>query len=353
MSRFSYKEKKNGEIYICNPFDGDTKFHLGISTTQGICNDWRGNSWVGINPKTGLRNRCTFIRFVQQYLTRERGRCSYFEAVQDVTGSSLSAMAILAAGRTKPAEEAKEKASLGLSEGCQELDPKNTTGLDQAVWRYLRETRGLSDEVIVKNRVMANMFDVVFPYYEFDEMVYWQKRSILNKRFEFPDASVGVTKGEFLYGYDMIEPASYLVLVEAIFDAMTLDEQTAAMGGAALTAHQVKKIRMLGPRDGIILGIDNDIAGMESALSNAAMLSPYYKDLFYSMPPSIPYVKDDEQMVTKDWNEILVNTSESPRSLFEENIKPLDMKARIYLKGRIVQEKEAKSRVALSFSPKK
>ncbi len=340
---FTYKEKKNGEICICNPFDGDTKFHLGINCDKLCLNDWRGNSWAGVNPQTGLRNRCTFIRFVQQYLARERGRCSYFEAVQDVTGSSLSAMAILAAGRFKQAEEVKEKASLGLSDGCRELDPSNVTELDWAVWRYLREDRGLSDEIIVKNRVMADMFNVVFPYYEYDELVYWQKRSILNKRFEFPDSSVGVTKGEFIYGYDMIEPASYIIITEAIFDSMTLDDQAAAIGGAAITAHQVKKVRALGPRDGVMLGIDNDVAGLESALNNCAMLSPYFKDIFYSIPPKIEYEKDGEKKVTKDWNDILVYTKESPRKLFEDNLKPLDMKGRIFLKGQIIKEKEAKT----------
>src|SRR4051794_18181742 len=85
---FPYKERKGGqEIRICSPFSPDTGYNFEISTITPWVHDWRGDFWVGLDPNTGQRRKCTFIRFVQLYLTKVNGTCSYRAAVEDVMGS--------------------------------------------------------------------------------------------------------------------------------------------------------------------------------------------------------------------------------------------------------------------------
>jgi hypothetical protein len=146
---------------------------------------------------------------------------------------------------------------------------------------------------------------VVWPYYEYDELVYWQSRSRVNKEFLFPPESVGVIKTDFLYGFDQVEPASHIIITESIIDSQTVEEQCVATGGASLGSKQVRKIRALGPRDGIILAPDNDLAGLKSVLYNATLLRPLQTKLYVSLPPAIEYTNDDGELdFTTDWNEV-------------------------------------------------
>ena len=176
--------------------------------------------------------------------------------------------------------------------------------------------------------------DVYWPYYEFDTLVYWQSRSRLNKRFNFPQTEiqddtgeiVAITegsKGDFLYGFDDIEPASYLIITEAIFDKHTLGQQTLASGGAVLTPKQVGKIRILGPRR-VILAPDNDAAGVKSIFANATLLINEKIPTYFSLPPKLKYSVDGEERVTKDWNELFTNIKLSAleiRKMHDSNIK--------------------------------
>jgi DNA primase len=145
----------------------------------------------------------------------------------------------------------------------------------------------------------------------------------MNKVFRFPSEAVGVTKGMFLYGFDMVEPGDYAIVTEAIFDSTTLGAQAVASGGAVLTDLQVRRIRALNPVNGVILAPDNDSAGMKSIASNYRMLRPYVKKIFYSVPSKLEYKKGH---FIKDWNELFSHAKMGHaeiRKLFESNIKPL------------------------------
>ena len=98
---------------------------------------------------------------------------------------------------------------------------------------------------------------IIFPYIEFGLVVYWQSRTTAGKTFDFPPDSVGVTKSEFLYGFDYVEPGSTIIVCESIIDAINIGPGAVAMGGADLSEKQVKKIRILNPSN-IILAADND-----------------------------------------------------------------------------------------------
>jgi hypothetical protein len=195
-------------------------------------------------------------------------------------------------------------------------------------------SRGIDRNKIEKYGILHAGLDVVWPYFEFDDLVYWQSRSRTDKRFLFPDISVGVGKGDFLYGFDQVEPASYLIITEAIFDCQTLEHQCVASGGAELIDRQLRKIKFLGPKDGIILAPDNDIAGIKSILANARILDALGYKLLFSVPPEIEYDNEDgTKNVTKDWNDLVTKLDGvDPFKVMEENIHPLGMRERYKLR---------------------
>jgi hypothetical protein len=327
------KPRKGGdELRINNPFDGDDGYHFNISVEKASVHDWRGDSaWAGINPNTGKINKRTFLRFVQHYLTLKKGSCSFSQAVQDVLGASSGARALFKWHRTRLMPELKENASLALPEGTTEFgetQPKLVAGL--IAWLA---SRGVDHRKINKYQIRYSGLNVVWPYFEYDELVYWQSRSRLNKKFMFPPESVGVTKGQFFYGFDQVEPASFVIIVESIFNCLTLEDQCLASGGSSLTDTQAKKMRLIGPKDGIILAPDNDKAGIESIFYNAALLQPLDYKIFYALPP---IVQLPDGKMSNDWND-LVKVADLPeiRQTFEKSVKPFNIQQKLYLENRL------------------
>lgn len=322
--------KSNTEFVICNPFDGDTGYHFNISIRG--CHDWRGDNWVGYNPNTGARNKCTFVRFVQLYL-----ECSYTEALKSIMGSSFSLSAIRASyshQKLEEREERKKDTSLGLPSTSRPISNSKET-IVKGLRKWLHR-RGVDDRKIAKYNMLYSSFDIIWPYYEYEELVYWQSRSRLNKEFAFPPESIGVTKGQFIFGFDHVEPSSYIVITEAIFDAQTLEDQAVASGGAALTSQQVRKVKALNPRDGIILAPDNDKAGLESVIKNYEIFRPYGFQILVSIPPSIEYEEDGEKMTTKDWNEVgSIEGFDKVKKIMQDNVEKLSAHQRMKIRSDI------------------
>ncbi len=303
-----HKTRKNGsELVINNPLVYDDGYHFNIALDDGgACHDWRGDAqWVGYD-KHGKVRKCTFIRFVQLYK-----RISYSEACKLITG--------IYAIPKKRDEIEQTVQSLELPKHSEYLATA-TGGLAIGARAWLH-SRCISDSMIKRYNIMIAISDVVWPYYEFDDLVYWQSRSMLNKSFNFPPISVGVGKSDFLYGFDNVNQGTTLTIVEAIFSAFTLGGSTVATGGASLGPSQVKKVQFLNPVDGIILAPDNDKAGLSSILSNMLPLNRF--KLFYSIPNKIV-----NGVKIKDWNELFTDAKLSKREvldMFKDNIKPLDI----------------------------
>jgi len=310
-ANFDYKTRKNGDEYLINsPFCDDTGYKFNISISKAIAHDWRGDDWAKGKSRT-------FLRFVQLYRN-----CSFVEAFKEVCGKDVTMGSIYAKLRNeRKVEEEERKYDIALPAGSEPLaDASTTTAKMLTSWLA---SRGINLDGIEKYNLYYHSMNVVWPYYEYDSLVYWQERNRLNKVFRFPSENVGVTKGMFLYGFDMVEPSDYVIVTEAIFDSITLDDQCIASGGAVLTNAQVKKIRILNPVNGVILSPDNDKAGIDSIISNYQLLSPYFNKLYYATPPVIKYGDDQ---YTKDWNDLgskkVMDWSEI-RDIFENSIRPL------------------------------
>lgn len=329
-AHFEYKTRKEGTEYVINnPFNGDSGFHFNICPAKGVCHDWRGNEWAGpVNPETNSRN-CSFINFVRKYR-----KCSYSDAIKELLGASVDIKDYLRPENRITDKSSKQKYAVKLPSGVEPLissDDPQTKPL--FIWL---KSRGYDKDDIAKHNIQHLGMDVYWPYYEFDTLVYWQSRSRLNKKFNFPSLDVydddgkiiGRTegsKGEFLYGFDEVEPASYVIITEAIFDQHTLGEQTLASGGAVLTQKQISKIKAIGPKKGVILSPDNDGAGIKSIIENFKSLSGYY-NIYYSLPPEIKYEENGDSKYTKDWNELYTKLKmplADIRKIHDERIKPL------------------------------
>jgi len=292
------KPRKGGdEIRINNPFREDSGYHFNISCTKALCHDWRGDEWVGSGPG-GRRKKCTFLKFVQLYKN-----CSFFDAVRSVLGASSDPRLFLRVQKTSEEQEATDDTSLGLPDASESLLDSSQPKLASTLLKWLA-SRGIDERRVEKYGMLHSGFDVIWPYYEYDEIVYWQSRSRLNKTFMFPPLDTGVNRNDYLYGFDQVEPASHVIIVESIIDGQTLEDQCVASGGAILGDMQVRKIRVFNPKDGIILAPDNDEAGIKSILSNAAKLQKLGHKLYYALPPKYRYVDGDEENETKDWNDV-------------------------------------------------
>ena len=350
---FEYKTRKNKQEYLINnPLTYDKGFHFNINPYKGKCHDWRGDEWAGsINPATNSRN-CSFIKFVRLYR-----KCSYAEAIKEIVGTKVDIRHYLMPKHRVTDEAYQNKFSVKLPEGVVPIIESDDTTI-RILLKWLN-SRGYTNEQVVKHNLQYLGMNVYWPYFEFDSLVYWQSRSRLNKRFEFPSLEVyddnnkliGQTdgsKGDFLYGFDDVEQASYLILTEAIFDQHTLGEQALASGGAVITSKQLNKIKVLGPKKGVILSPDRDIAGLESILSNYNMLSQAGFNVYYSIPPDIKYLDSDKnQQNVKDWNELGMHACgfSKVRNIHDKNIKRLNTAEQVKLNEMIARMKRDKKKV--------
>ena len=340
---FDYKTRKDGQEYlICDPFSGDTNFKFNINPEKGTCHSWHGDEWAGsVNPKTGKRN-CTIVRFI-----RTLNNCTYKDALSELLGDTGNVSEFMSPRSRNHTSEPVEKLTEDLPDGLQLLaGSEDIQALILINWLM---ARGYSYEDIEKDQLFFVGLNVYWPYYEFDEMVYWQARSRMNKRFLFPSqekydkkgniiAKSEATKGDFYYGFDDVELASFVIITEAIFDKNTIGDQCLASGGADLTLNQIKKLKLLDPKKGIILSPDNDSAAIKSVLRNKQQLERLGYPLFYSIPPKLKYktTKSDgteEIKITKDWNEIgqYVSGFDKVRKIFDGNIKKLTIQEIIKL----------------------
>ena len=127
-----------------------------------------------------------------------------------------------------------------------------------------------------------------------------------------------------------------MTITEAIFGQHSLKDQALASGGAAMTKTQADKLKIIGPRKGIILSPDNDNAGISSILANFRLLEPLGYPMFYSIPPKIKYTKGPGQKVTKDWNELIEElkcTREEVRAIHDKGIHRLSLSSMSRLYG--------------------
>lgn len=316
-NKFECVRRRDGEEYVINnPLTYDTGKHFNINVEKAVCHDWRGDEWAGpVNPKTGRRN-CSFINFISIYEKIGPG-----EALRLIMGQDYFAF------KSEVHKLPTIKEQMQMPKGAKLL-MESEYGERAMLLRWLK-SRGYSEKEIVAANIHHSGVDVIWPYYEYEELVYWQSRSRLNKRFNFPSSEIfdddgGLVgkrefgKGDYFYGFDSIEPGTYVAITEGIFDKHTIGNQALASGGALLTTNQIKKLKLFNPVKGVILAPDNDAAGIYSAITNSQKLRQAGISSYISLPPDS----------VKDWNELITEksiTRSQIRIMFDEKIKPMNV----------------------------
>lgn len=276
------------QIRICNP-DGDDNFCMSISKSEALVHDFRPHH---------QQYDGSFIKFVSKFVG-----VSYKEAVKIVCGDDIKYSHDIL---FKPKEE-EIRNEIELPDGCVSIREKNDSKLRKINLSYLINERGLDEDIIYRANIHYLGTTIVIPYYHYGMIVYYQSRRQLSKIFEFPKESVTSKKaGDFLYGYDDVEPCSEVTVVESIFNCLSIGDDTVATGGAKLKDGQIELLKSLNPKS-VILAPDNDKAGRESIIKDYLALSKLrsaslFQDIWYSLPPYSS--NESEQM---DWNDMKRN----------------------------------------------
>lgn len=320
-----YKIRKGGqEIVMANPW-GDSGKHFNIALVKKKSKkSGRVDFWVHDWRPGHQEHDGSFLRFVQSFK-----KCSFFDALKDVCGGNIDIRSYLRRTKENPKEiaEVPKETEISMPSGAKPISEIQETAAYKFAVNYLK-SRSISAQEAEQYYVNYDSVSIIFPYVEFGIIVYWQSRSMTGKTFEFPPDSVGVTKSEFLYGFDQAEPRGTLILCEAIIDAINIGPGAVALGGAQLSEKQLKKIKILNP-DEIILAADNDKpdennirAGVASIRYNYDLLRPYYPNIFFSMPED-PH---------KDWNDMKTSGIE-PLPYIESTRKQVTLRSLISLRN--------------------
>ena len=351
---FDVKKRRRGgqELIIINPLTGHDKPRLNINL-DGRLHDWGGDEWAGPpNPKTGKRP-AHIIRFVQLY----RG-VSFREALQELVGSSSLTYALRSSKPKEVEEDTTETVSAVIPSEFHLLDNPNSL-LKKPVWNYLK-SRGYTEAEILNQEIHHSVTDALWLYTEFGELVYMQSRNIYSKRFWFPPTDItdangkkigelGVTRDDVLYGFDDVPRAEYIILTESIFDKNTLGKHALSTGGVILSKGQLKRINLIGPKEGVVLAPDNDAPAIESILTNAPRLRDMGYKVFFSIPPRIELPNGE---FTKDWNELLTGaklTKSQTVETMNQRLVPFNGSTKLQLTRLLMKSRKGKNNGKKTF----
>ena len=310
-------------MVIANPW-GDSGKHFNISLVEKKAKSGRSGFWVHDWRPGHQQHDGSFLRFVQDY----RG-CTFFDALKEVCGRNIDPRAYLRSAKEsqEKAPEIPEETELSLPTGAKRLDTTSDTLAYASATNYLA-SRAITPQEAKQYYIHYDSVSIIFPYIEFGVVVYWQSRTMVGKMFEFPPDSVGVTKSQFLYGFDYVEPGGLVIICEAIIDAINMGPGAVAIGGAQLGDVQIRKLKILNPSS-IILAADNDEPdrhgirpGISSIGHNYNLLKPYFSDISFSIPPD-PH---------KDWNDVKV-AGLDPRNIIESTKKQATLRSIVSLRN--------------------
>lgn len=344
--------KNNREYVVCNPLKPlQEQPRLNINIETGGCWDWTGNEWAGPLNHRGKR-QTHIVRLVQLM----RG-CSYQDAIREITGDQN----FVYTSQVEAETEEPEVAPVSIPSDFVPL-----TGPDdffsKRSWNYLL-SRGYTPDLILSENIHHNGQEIMWLYTEFGDVVYYQTRNVISKSFTFPPNEVKdgkgnviskleITREDVLYGFDFVPRSNYVIIVESIFNRITIGNSCVASAGAAMTQGQMKRLKYLDPKYGVILAPDNDKAGIESIINNGSTLLYNGFKVFWTIPPKLEYKPGH---YIKDWNELHTHMKFNHEKIietFNSSLALLDENAIMKLKSILVLGSYNAKSKQKSFQPK-
>ena len=322
---FDYK-KKSRQIRINNPFDDDDDYHFWIALFEDISrNDPKKRPRYYVHdfrPGHGA-NDGSFVQFVRKYhRKRHRKDLSYFEAVAEITGVAPKDIRdelrrVRAEAQDEGQEELPGEEDITLPKGAKPLSDDTDKSQARGMALNYLAGRKVNKDLVERHKLHYTATSVVFPYFEYGILVYWQERETLNKVFMFPDElTTGLGKTDFLYNFDNVEqPTECVVIVESIFNCIGIGDNCMASGGATVGGKQVNKLRTLAPRT-VVLAPDNDDAGRKSLRENYFLLKSDFRIAYCFPHPDF-----------NDWNDLDKAKGQGASRLYvEHNTRECNMR---------------------------
>lgn len=261
---------RGDEVYLANPFYHNDKFKLCISLSKAVTHDWRTSEYD-----------MTFVKFVMKY-----SNLNWSQAWKNITGSNYI--------YHKIDKEDKIQIDIKLPDGSYPISDNKIPQMRSLVINYMKK-RAINYDTLINYNIYYNIEPIViFPYMEWDRIVYWQSRSIIDKIFDF---AKGTSKSEYLFGFDNCDIKNTIIIVESAINVMSIGRNALAVSGSSISDTQVSKLRLLDPIK-IILAPDNDKAGRNFIMKSFFKLKKQFDTslLYYILPPD-----------QRDWNDILID----------------------------------------------
>jgi hypothetical protein len=327
-----YSAKKGQRcLLINNPnIPSDRGFHVGVFPEESRVHDFR--------PEMSEYNG-DFVHFVATI----RG-FRWIDAYQEITGEQASTIEAMgqrmrlrmdAEAQIRPEPKPVEMAIMPKGFLPITAEPDRLCKMALA---YLAK-RQVSHEEAIKLRIHYGVNAICFPFYEYDEMVYWQVRDLLSKRFRFPE---GLAGQEYLWNIDNTQIMGDMFITESNFNAAVIGEGGTAAGTANMSRTQILKIKTRQPSR-IILCADHDAAGVSSILHNffameseAVFKHANHDRILYAVP----------EKIGADWNDYAVENDriknqDVVRAEILRIAKPITIAERLRLKQWATQLKQA------------
>jgi len=224
-----YKIRSKNELITINPLYHNDNFKLNINLSKGLIHDWRTKEFD-----------CHIFKFIMRF----KG-LSYYDAIRDITKKD-NLRFVIDSFQKKVESELKIE-HIKLPRGSYLIEDDKFPQIQKDAINFLK-SRCLTDSDIKKYNIHYTATNIVFPYYEFEELCFWQSRSVIGKVFTFPDSLIyGIGKLDFLFGLDFISHEDDVILVESIIDSISIGSGSLALGGALIAEKQRRKLKFIQP----------------------------------------------------------------------------------------------------------
>lgn len=251
-------DNRSQTFQICNPFDDDTGFHMGLNWRLGVYHCFK------TSMKGSLYQFFSKMLKLPEEVIEARVRNYYGHDIVQV----------------KKVEDS-EIVYHDIPKDWVLVDNKGLYG--KMHFRYLM-LRQITKEKIERSRFYYTPKDptrVIIPYFYNKKLVYWINRDITGKsekRYLYPPSDEWKNKrADLLYNIDNCDKKN-LVICEGQFNSIIVDG--VAVGGAEISERQLKTMIDIKPEK-VILAFDQDVPGKNAILKASKVLYRYFKDLYY------------------------------------------------------------------------
>ena len=286
---------KGGKEFTCNSiFYADHKKHLSINTGTGKWRDFKSDDKGDFTKLYSILENLSYSSAEIQLVLR--GALQFNFDIPNI----------------KPSESLTEASKLNFSDFYPfsiNSTPKNE--IEVLAWKTIYERKLFPAQFYLQldGRYSGRL---VVPFInKKNEVFFWQARSLIGQKPKYimPSSSEGAKAGNILYPYD--EKADILVITEGPLDSLSLQlkgiNSTCTMG-CHISDVQMEKIAKFQGK--IILGYDNDKAGIDGCKTFNRQRKKFFVEKFYTCFPKSPY---------KDWNDMLVKDVDI-KEFINENI---------------------------------